>query len=157
MWLGKLAKDGYLTRHSIDDEESHFCTPLGRASSCLQRRLPLVKDILLAALGFLGLSALLLTLYLSSQAKTDNKDTSGLWRQSCYCGKSIAEAKTMGCKYDALSSAWLPPHCRDDDLTAEFLAHEDGPWEYWADQAHTKLLTLEEVSSLGTYFFSAGN
>lgn len=38
----------------------------------------------------------------------------------CYCGNSTMEAKSMGCKYDSLAAAWLPEHCRDDELTAEF-------------------------------------
>ena len=40
--------------------------------------------------------------------------------EGCDCGDSIAEAMLLGCKFDALSMAWLPEHCRDDELTAEF-------------------------------------
>ena len=40
--------------------------------------------------------------------------------QGCDCGESVEEAKSLGCKFDALSMAWLPEHCRDDELTAEF-------------------------------------
>lgn len=38
----------------------------------------------------------------------------------CDCGGSVVEAVSLGCKFDALSMAWLPEHCRDDELTAEF-------------------------------------
>lgn len=105
----------------------------------------IVKDIVLVALGVFGLFALLS----SQHTGTGSSAPRDPWRASCYCGESTSEAKTMGCKYDALSAAWLPAHCRDDELTAEFLAHKDGPWHYWADQSHTKELTLDEVGELG--------
>ena len=46
--------------------------------------------------------------------------TYNLQLEGCDCGKSVAEAVSLGCKFDALSMAWLPEHCRDDELTAEF-------------------------------------
>lgn len=67
----------------------------------------------------------------------------------CFCGYSVAEAISMGCKYDSLSAAWLPPHCRDDELTEEFERSGPGPngsWVYWADKEHMQELTLYEVS-----------
>jgi hypothetical protein len=69
--------------------------------------------------------------------------------EPCYCGESIAEAISLGCKYDELSAAWLPERCRDEELTAEFSRAGPGPngtWTYWADRNHTKELTLHEVS-----------
>lgn len=68
---------------------------------------------------------------------------------SCYCGDTISEAKALGCQYDPLSVSWLPPHCRDDELTAEF--NQDGPggaWPYWADREMTQPLTIEQVGEL---------
>ncbi|KAG9240415.1 hypothetical protein BJ878DRAFT_430339 [Calycina marina] len=80
-------------------------------------------------------------------------------RLSCNCGESVAEAKTMGCKYDSIMAAWLPPYCRDDDLTAEF-EHAgfglNGEWDYFSDIDKTRKMTLEEVSMLadtGGVFF----
>jgi len=70
---------------------------------------------------------------------------------SCDCGANTREALSLGCKYDSLAAAWLPPHCRDDELTAEFERSGDGPngtWTYWADTAHTQPLTLDEVALL---------
>lgn len=64
----------------------------------------------------------------------------------------MAEARQRGCKYDSLCAAWLPDHCRDDELTAEFERLGDGPngtWLYWADAKHTIPLTVEEVAELG--------
>ncbi|KAH8893973.1 hypothetical protein GQ53DRAFT_644660 [Thozetella sp. PMI_491] len=69
----------------------------------------------------------------------------------CYCGFSITEAKTLGCKYDTLSVSWLPSHCRDDDLTAEFERSGPGPsgeWPYWADFNATLPITTEDISLL---------
>ncbi|OJJ42284.1 hypothetical protein ASPZODRAFT_147589 [Penicilliopsis zonata CBS 506.65] len=72
--------------------------------------------------------------------------------EGCQCGNSIAEAMEMGCKYDSLAAAWLPEHCRDDELTAEFERSGDGPngsWLYYKDTHHTEPMTVEEVAALG--------
>ena len=69
----------------------------------------------------------------------------------CYCGESIAEAKALGCKYDSLSVSWLPPHCRDDELVAEFDRSgpgANGEWPYWADINATRAIPLEEIGLL---------
>lgn len=71
--------------------------------------------------------------------------------RSCDCGHSVAEALTLGCKYDSLAAAWLPAHCRDDELTAEFEQAGDGPngsWTYWADTKHTQVVGLDEIAAM---------
>ncbi|CCT63687.1 uncharacterized protein FFB20_02861 [Fusarium fujikuroi] len=81
----------------------------------------------------------------------------------CNCGDSVAEAVEMGCKYDALAAAWLPDHCRDDALTAEFerMGHEKGgKWPYYSDQNLTKGISVEELGPKadepGFLFYSTG-
>lgn len=69
----------------------------------------------------------------------------------CDCGRNTAEARSLGCKYDSLAAAWLPEHCHDDELTAEFERSGDGPngtWTYWADTRHTQVLTLDEIAAI---------
>ena len=79
----------------------------------------------------------------------------------CVCGNSVAEARRMGCKYDSLAAAWLPEHCRDDEITAQFEAEgPDGAWGYYADADMTIPLTVDEVSLLAdnksaTFWMSA--
>lgn len=71
-----------------------------------------------------------------------------------YCGTTIAEALSLGCLYDPLSSAWLPPYCRDDELTDEFNRAgpgADGAWAYYADEQGTRPLALPEVAALGNH------
>ncbi len=78
----------------------------------------------------------------------------------CSCGASIAEAKTKGCLYDTMAAAWLPPACRDDELSTQFNQAGPGPdgqWYYWADRNQTKQLSLTELSHLadsGEPFFT---
>ncbi|KAK1752309.1 hypothetical protein QBC47DRAFT_390245 [Echria macrotheca] len=70
----------------------------------------------------------------------------------CDCGSTIREARVRECKYDALSTAWLPPYCRDDELTAEFEKAGPGPngsWEYFADEEGKRPLSMEQVAALG--------
>ncbi|KAH7087064.1 hypothetical protein FB567DRAFT_549476 [Paraphoma chrysanthemicola] len=78
----------------------------------------------------------------------DSNHTAQYSQPPCYCGDSVAEARSLSCIYDELSAGWLPPHCRDDELTAEFSSLGDNPlggWLYWADTNHTIPLTLDEV------------
>ncbi|RAK97888.1 uncharacterized protein BO80DRAFT_326788, partial [Aspergillus ibericus CBS 121593] len=79
----------------------------------------------------------------------------------CDCGDSVSEAKSLGCKYDTIAAAWLPPYCIDADLTAEFDLAGDGPggrWHYWIDSNHTAEYSLEEVGMLadrpGSFFWT---
>ncbi|GAW18400.1 hypothetical protein ANO14919_078750 [Xylariales sp. No.14919] len=70
----------------------------------------------------------------------------------CYCGVTIDEARALNCVYDTLSTAWLPPYCRDDELTEEFDRAgpgANGAWEYFADSNGTSLLTRHEIGLLG--------
>ncbi|KAG5979806.1 hypothetical protein E4U55_004743 [Claviceps digitariae] len=71
---------------------------------------------------------------------------------SCSCGNSTAQALALNCKYDSLAAAWLPPHCRDDELTAEFERSgpgKNGQWTYWRDQARTQEIRLDELAMMG--------
>jgi len=78
----------------------------------------------------------------------------------CYCGHSIAEAKSLGCSYDALAIAWTPPECTDQELTDEFNHAGPGPngnWAYYADRNGTLPLTGYDVSMFSdtnNYFYA---
>ncbi|PYH94051.1 hypothetical protein BO71DRAFT_441298 [Aspergillus ellipticus CBS 707.79] len=70
---------------------------------------------------------------------------------SCSCGNSLTEAMARSCRYDTLSATWLPPHCRDDELTAQFDASGpgvDGAWTYYADQRGYSTMSLAEIAQL---------
>jgi hypothetical protein len=70
----------------------------------------------------------------------------------CDCGTTIREALSRDCVYDTLSTAWLPPYCRDGELTAEFDKAGPGPegaWEYFADAEGKLPLSLKQVAALG--------
>jgi hypothetical protein len=70
----------------------------------------------------------------------------------CNCGNTVKEALSLNCAYDSLATSWLPPHCRDEELTAEFDVAGPGPhgqWNYFADENGTVSLTKTEISKLG--------
>ncbi|KAK4189809.1 hypothetical protein QBC35DRAFT_429629 [Podospora australis] len=107
---------------------------------------------LFAIWGLISLSFGILQTSSSASPSTKNLDVyhpttlpAGL--TSCICGSSPLEALSLGCEFDTLSSAWLPPYCRDAELTAEF--ERAGPWSYWRDEAGTITLTVQEVAMLG--------
>ncbi|OQE26035.1 hypothetical protein PENFLA_c007G08929 [Penicillium flavigenum] len=69
----------------------------------------------------------------------------------CDCGRNVEEALSKHCVYDSLATAWLPPHCRDDELTAEFDQSgpsPDGSWPYYADANGTIPIEKAEVALL---------
>ncbi|POR36616.1 Uncharacterized protein TPAR_03196 [Tolypocladium paradoxum] len=71
---------------------------------------------------------------------------------TCDCGRTIKEALMRSCVYDTLATAWLPPYCRDDELTAEFDRSgpgRNGEWHYFADEGATIRLNKAEIGMLG--------
>lgn len=70
----------------------------------------------------------------------------------CDCGDNVKDALRRGCVYDTLSTSWLPPFCRDPELTAKFDKSGDDPngeWSYYADQEGTYRLSVDEIALLG--------
>lgn len=63
----------------------------------------------------------------------------------CWCGTSNQEAIAMGCIYDHIAVDWLPAHCHDADLVAEFDASgpapPNGTWPYYRAKSHGMLGT----------------
>ena len=112
------------------------------SSSCMT----IIKDLVLFSLALFGIFSIFkqpATKVLHMQQKVSGK---------CECGNSIPEAISLGCKFDPLAMAWLPEHCRDDELTAEFETKGNGPngtWVYYADTARTMEVSLEEVAAVG--------
>jgi hypothetical protein len=80
--------------------------------------------------------------------------------RSCSCGSSVDEALSLGCRFDPIAAAWLPEHCRDDELIEDFDRSGDGPngsWIYYTDFDKTGTMTIEEVGRLadvGGNFFT---
>ena len=70
--------------------------------------------------------------------------------RSCNCGNSSEEIEALGCRFDGIAAAFLPPHCRDHALLAEFDRSgdddSDGSWIYWADPEKT--LRLNETGMM---------
>ncbi|RGP79545.1 hypothetical protein FLONG3_2293 [Fusarium longipes] len=133
-------------------------------SSGLTRHLPtlsphsysllrLAKDVVLLSLAVPGLISLLCpALVCEGVSSSVSTLKSSVDPTICNCGSSVAEALSLGCKYDSLAAAWLPEPCRDDALTAEFERSGDAPngqWSYWADLNHTQELSLEELGKKG--------
>ena len=117
----------------------------------LEPSLSTLKDLILLSFAILGFISLLKSLA-STQAHAHSEGAATT--ASCDCGNSTAEAVALGCKYDSLAAAWLPEHCRDDELTAEFERSGpgvDGSWTYWADGAHTKEISTDEIAKMADH------
>ncbi|KAF3392766.1 hypothetical protein F1880_008496 [Penicillium rolfsii] len=57
-----------------------------------------------------------------------------------HCGKSITEARALGCIFDPMSWAWQRPECYHADLVKEFLERMD--WHFYLSN---ETLAMEEV------------
>lgn len=69
----------------------------------------------------------------------------------CSCGSSINEAQSLSCVYDTMAAAWLPPHCRDPELTSIFDhsgPSDGGSWRYYADKNGSVRLSPHQISLL---------
>lgn len=114
----------------------------------------ILKDLLLVALAIPTIVAFF------NQTTTQHRPIAATYQiqqqspgalPGCNCGKSVQQALQLNCKYDTLAAAWLPPHCRDDELTAIFDRSGDGPngsWTYWQDSKHTKEFAIQDLGAL---------
>ncbi|KAK3392486.1 hypothetical protein B0T20DRAFT_56980 [Sordaria brevicollis] len=69
----------------------------------------------------------------------------------CSCGSSIREAQSLNCVYDTMAAAWLPPHCRDPELTSIFDHSgpgDGGSWHYYTDRNGSVRLNAQQISLL---------
>jgi hypothetical protein len=111
-----------------------------------RRYVPILGKLLFIVTGVLCL----LGLGRLSATHTPGHDHWVAPRQACWCGTNTAEAVALGCAYDQIAVAWLPPHCRDAELEHEF-AHAgpnpDGSWNYFDEPDRRWRLNLTEVGS----------
>lgn len=116
-----------------------------------------MKDIILIALAILGIINLFqppktIHIYVYSGRPTADRTQTEPAITSYNCGNSSIEALELGCKYNLLAAAWLPEHCRDDELTAEFECSGpgvNGSWIYWLNGNYTKEISVEEIAKAG--------
>ncbi|KAK5989601.1 hypothetical protein PT974_07855 [Cladobotryum mycophilum] len=142
-FIPKNDKDEFLDIKTSDEEDAEFFIPRARPKSRLRIILSYMFKIIVIALAIYGL----ITVAISTTVRIRKARV-----PLCSCGSSIAEALTMGCKYDSLSTSWLPPHCRDDELTDLFEKSGPGPngeWNYYASNMNaSRIFTLEEMANL---------
>lgn len=109
--------------------------------------LKIAKELVLFSLAFWGIFSIFEGIAIKHDFRVHQES-----RRGCDCGASIQEAIVRGCKFDSLAMAWLPEHCRDDELTAEFNKMGNGPngtWVYYADTLHTVEIDPEVVAAMG--------
>lgn len=118
----------------------------------LSHRVNILKDLLVCLLAIWGLCSILLQAIPARHSHVQEVIANVGLPLGCDCGDSVAEAVSLGCRFDSLSMAWLPEHCRDDELTAEFDTAGNGPngtWLYYADTDHTIEVDFETVAAMG--------
>ncbi|RAQ62083.1 hypothetical protein AFCA_012967 [Aspergillus flavus] len=132
------------TANKEQSKASHNIFVRGTKRLLSSPRTRIARDTFICLLALWGLISIAHNIFLAARRNAP--------RKHCYCGNSTSEAISLGCKFDSLAAAWLPPYCRDDELTAEFERSGPGPngsWDYFADDYHKIPMTLEEVAALG--------
>lgn len=73
-----------------------------------------------------------------------------------HCGSSYAEATALGCKFDLLSTGWIPHQCFDEASETEYrewIVNTNnsgrGPFPYFKDKALTE--SFENIDALSRY------
>ncbi|KAJ4298837.1 hypothetical protein N0V90_004079 [Kalmusia sp. IMI 367209] len=148
--LGKIMKTekSVYNRVPDDDEENASSDNLLHQVNALlkpqppkwRRALPFVRNIILIGFAIWGIISLGFQAHDTIEAHKEI---------SCDCGASIAEALTLGCKYDTLAAAWLRAECRDDELAAQFDTIGPGPggrWLYWSDPHRKHEITVADLA-----------
>ncbi|KAJ6779868.1 hypothetical protein PWT90_00865 [Aphanocladium album] len=126
-------------------------TSCGKTASAYRKGIMVLKDIILLALAIPTFITLCQSTFTHLRSESTFEKGVSFALPGCNCGDSVEQAVELHCKYDSLAAAWLPPHCRDDELTAEFDTFGDGPngtWQYWADVQHTRELAVKELGAL---------
>ena len=127
---------------ATDLEKDHFDVGLAESLNQLFRRLRLLYFIL-AGIVILALLAVISAVVWPIRAHTTDLIDPASLQTQLQCGASTKEAQALGCKFDILAMAWLPPACVDPGLTTEFRSYEK--WRYWADEQATVELREDEL------------
>lgn len=68
------------------------------------------------------------------------------------CGHSVEEARSLGCTFDELSKAWLPPECPrfggTEYVDAGYAFGNGSSWKYYTDRHGTEEYSLEDVTKI---------
>ncbi|KAM4064469.1 hypothetical protein HRG_005162 [Hirsutella rhossiliensis] len=145
---------------NMDTPDDEPKTSRKHAKSRKTRRLYTTTQVtvyFLAAWGFVSLcleaaQRILTEPPLAAKPDPYHPETLALDLNICDCGTTIAEALSRDCIYDTMATAWLPPYCRDEELTAEFDRAGPGPegaWSYFADANGTIPLNKTQMGELG--------
>ncbi|KAI1370366.1 hypothetical protein F4677DRAFT_364717 [Hypoxylon crocopeplum] len=140
-FIPKHDKDGYSEARSSDDEDADIFIPRTRPRGRLVTILSWISKVVIIALALYSV----ITLGISA---ADRIHKAAL--PPCYCGPTVTDAISKGCKFDSLATSWLPAHCRDDQLTALFEKAGPGPngeWMYHeSNSSSSRLFTIDEMA-----------
>jgi hypothetical protein len=62
-----------------------------------------------------------------------------------HCGKSVAESKELGCKYDIVSNHFVPAPCVDDAAVRMYQKMDGDSWFGYVDENRTRRLDSTEA------------
>jgi hypothetical protein len=138
-------------KHPPSKGELHCCSSeLAEGDQLPTRILQLEKRLRLLGIFSTLLSILLLSLlcFWISHMIFSSRHVCTTQRKWEGCGKSIAEAKSLGCSFDILSKAWLPKGCSrlgSEEYLRDSWSWNHTGWGIYVDRHQTRELTLEDL------------
>ncbi|KAK7752859.1 hypothetical protein SLS62_005201 [Diatrype stigma] len=101
-----------------------------------RRRCNMHVAALLASIAASGVIGFIFGTSVPLTTKTPAATASDTLAQIMDCGKSPAEAKAAGCKFDLMLQRWIPADCYDEEHSELFLAKYPRKWYYDIDLEH---------------------
>jgi hypothetical protein len=115
-----------------EKKEQHTTSWLNHLS-----RPKIISGSLIVLLTFIAL--LVVAIYPATKSERRQKHL----QEQETCGKSAAEARSLGCIFDIILLGWAPWHCHNVALASEFLERQD--WEFFHSPNDIVPLAIEEV------------
>lgn len=165
-FLNPEEEDGREKMYDSDSEPESNHPPIPsrktrKDSQRWRRPLHLILQLTIYSLAIFGFTSILPFLLHDTSVKKNpdvyRPSTLPAKLNHCSCGSNVTTALSLYCVYSPLAAAWLPPHCHDAHLTAQF--NKAGPgvngsWEYFGDINGTMPLTIDQVGQRQTFYAS---
>lgn len=130
-WQGSSYAQVSTTNEAVDLESPKQKTPSSKKFQSVWQHLQWF-----VALGLTLIVFILVIFLRDPQSKDPAAET---------CGNSSSEAISLGCSFDIMSFAWLPPRCFDRELMNQFLAIRD--WKWYLDTEGRQTVDLASVAA----------
>ena len=138
-WRHEATYEKVRPQHDCTNQQAESTTSLARKSNVLYLLFPLnftILTLLLVGGHIILHSRVSQSLQHSSLSSLPQNIPIPITQ----CGKTPAEARALGCRFESNNLAWVPPECYDEQLSAEWDAED---WFYGVNSSKTPITKSE--------------